>query len=230
MVLSTISPSPPSSLDPPSPHPIWCNPFRAPSSPLCTPFPISKTVLLIINTYLLFATAHSFYVHRSLKYSKKSWSFTFLILTLFWALLRQLFFALSLSLLTPFPLSLFYLLYWLPSPLQFSSFMILPLFYAELFHVKLTNVYNTGLWIQGAGSTKVSPRQNKAQTASGERTNGARRANERANVRLKTSERTAQDKQTNGKHKRRSPREQTAPPFANTAAPFANTCVWRPNL
>jgi hypothetical protein len=72
-------------------------------------------------------------------------------------LLRELLFSLSLTLLTPFPLSLFYLLYWLPSPLQFSSFMILPLFYAELFHVKLSSSSHpsmTSLWIQGAGSTK----------------------------------------------------------------------------
>lgn len=35
----------------------------------------------------------------------------------------------------------FYLLYWLPSPLQFSSFMILPLFYAEIYHRRSNLVY-----------------------------------------------------------------------------------------
>lgn len=80
---SWCAPSLPSfSFSSPPPSEFRADPSAAPSSsPACLPFPIWKTTLLLLNTYLLLLTAFSFFRHRSLRYSKKSWSFTFLILT-----------------------------------------------------------------------------------------------------------------------------------------------------
>ena len=63
-----------------------------------------------------------------------SWSFSFHILTLVWLGIRGGFW-LSSSIATPdWGSWSFYAMYWMPNPIEFGSFMILPLFFTQLLY------------------------------------------------------------------------------------------------
>ncbi|GMH67506.1 hypothetical protein TrLO_g1649 [Triparma laevis f. longispina] len=104
-------------------------------------FPPIKTSLLTLNSLLLSLLLYLLHRHTRQSHSKSSWSFIFLVTSLSWVLLREGFFVCTLTIPQKWTSTQFYLLYWLPSPLQFSSFMILPLFYAEIYHRRSNLVY-----------------------------------------------------------------------------------------
>ncbi|GMH59340.1 hypothetical protein TrST_g14315 [Triparma strigata] len=103
--------------------------------------PPVKIFLTVLNSFLLCLLINLLYRHSKLGHHKSSWSYIFLLTSLSWVLLREGFFLCTLTTPSKWTSTQFYILYWLPSPLQFSSFMILPLFYAEIFHRKSNFVY-----------------------------------------------------------------------------------------
>lgn len=105
-------------------------------SPPCVPFPYMKITMLLINSFLLFEVLKSTATHLRSKSDKRSWSWLFLTTTAAWAALREAFFLCTLLKTTNWTEKLFLFLYWLPDPIQFCSFMVVPLFYAEIFHIR----------------------------------------------------------------------------------------------
>ncbi|CAM9500505.1 unnamed protein product, partial [Discosporangium mesarthrocarpum] len=68
---------------------------------------------------------------RSL-YDIKSWATAFHALVLGWLVLRGMFWMLTIYSMQHWRSSTFYILYWLPNPLQFGCFLLLPLFYSQV--------------------------------------------------------------------------------------------------
>ena len=95
---------------------------------------ILKPLLLLLNTLLLLLLSHHLRATLTRLSSPTSWSSLFLIFSLSWVSLRELFWSFSILKSSDWSRNEFLALYWMPSPLQFCSYLILPLFYAELYH------------------------------------------------------------------------------------------------
>ncbi|CAM9338077.1 unnamed protein product, partial [Chrysoparadoxa australica] len=74
----------------------------------------------------------------------KSWAVTFHALSFTWLVLRWIFWTLTFSSIDFNSLSL-YLLYWIPNPLQFATFLLLPLFYSQV--VTKRKTWESQWWI-----------------------------------------------------------------------------------
>lgn len=79
--------------------------------------------------------------HYASNYNLKSWSTVFHVLCFSWLSLRGAFWFLTLIASSKWGNSLFYLLYWVPCPLQFGSFLLLPLFFAQILYPKEWRTY-----------------------------------------------------------------------------------------
>lgn len=91
-----------------------------------------KDLLTAVNLTLLAAVLALVIGHHQRRDNKRSWAFAFLLLCLCWLAFRQAFWVLCLMTYRPWGAGIFYLVYWLPHPLQFAMFLLLPLFYAEV--------------------------------------------------------------------------------------------------
>lgn len=58
----------------------------------------------------------------------------FYILSFGWLLLRGIFWVLTLTSTTQWGAFMFYMLYWVPVPMEFGSFMLVPLYFAHLLY------------------------------------------------------------------------------------------------
>ncbi|CAM9279596.1 unnamed protein product, partial [Laminaria digitata] len=74
--------------------------------------------------------------YRSRQHGTRSWATAFHILVLLWLILRGIFWIMTITTEEHWHGDTFYLLYWLPNPLQFGSFSLLPLFYSQVLSSK----------------------------------------------------------------------------------------------
>lgn len=97
-------------------------------------FLIFKVLLLISNfavlTYLLMIVIQ----HYQSNYDRKSWAFLFHILSFMWLLIRGIFWLATLTSFMKWSSTTFFVLYWMPTPLEFGAFMLLPLYFAQILY------------------------------------------------------------------------------------------------
>ena len=93
-----------------------------------------KLLLVVSNYSILFFLIRLLVDHYKSNNNFASWSSAFHIICFMWLFLRGLFWMLTLI---PFDETNLYFmlsLYWLPNPLQFGSYMLLPLFFTQILH------------------------------------------------------------------------------------------------
>jgi hypothetical protein len=93
-----------------------------------------KTVLLVTNFSILTYLSVLIHKHYQSSYDKKSWAAIFHIFTFAWLLIRGFFWISTLTSLMKWSSATFFLLYWMPTPLEFGAFMLLPLYFAQILY------------------------------------------------------------------------------------------------
>jgi hypothetical protein len=71
---------------------------------------------------------------RSYIFLLQSWSTLFHILCFCWLCLRGAFWCVTITAVGKWEIFTLYLLYWVPSPIEFGSFMLLPLFFSQVLY------------------------------------------------------------------------------------------------
>jgi len=105
--------------------------------------PILKLLLVLSNIGILLLLLNLISIHFKDRNNIKSFSTAFHVLSLVWLCIRGSFWTLSIISTTSWDVSTFYLLYWMPCPFQFSSFMLLPLFFSpKLYPAKWKEYWN----------------------------------------------------------------------------------------
>ena len=105
--------------------------------------PILKLLLVLTNIGILLLLLNLISIHLKDRNNIKSFSTAFHVLSLVWLCIRGSFWTLSIISTTSWDVSTFYLLYWMPCPFQFSSFMLLPLFFSQkLYPAKWKEYWN----------------------------------------------------------------------------------------
>eukprot|EP01041_Mallomonas_annulata_P005440 gene5440-10912_t len=79
--------------------------------------------------------------HYASNYNLMSWSTVFHVLCFLWLSLRGIFWFLTITAIAKWGNSTFYILYWVPCPLEFGSFLLLPLFFAQILYPKEWKTY-----------------------------------------------------------------------------------------
>ena len=91
-----------------------------------------KLLLVIINFTIFFYVVGLIIDHYNANHQLTSWASIFHILSSIWLTIRGLFWLLTLVSVSQWDSFTFYILYWIPNPLEFGSFMLLPLFFAQV--------------------------------------------------------------------------------------------------
>lgn len=99
-------------------------------------FPICKVVLTLTNYFILALLILLMIKHYNSSYNFNSFSNAFHMLSFIWLFIRGCFWTLTIVSKKSWGAFTFYTLYWMPSPFQFSSFMLLPLFCAQILYPK----------------------------------------------------------------------------------------------
>lgn len=102
---------------------------------------VLKLILAVTNYTILVYLCHLIYVHHKSNHNANSFSNLYHILSLVWLTIRGLFWTLTLVTSVEWNPLTFYILYWMPSPFQFSSFMLLPLFCAQILYPTIWKEY-----------------------------------------------------------------------------------------
>lgn len=86
--------------------------------------------------------------HTSYKFDIRSWSAGFNILCVVWLAFRGAFWVLTMCSIDYWIGSTFYILFWVPMPISFGAFMLIPLFFAHLlYRVEWEYYWNKIWWI-----------------------------------------------------------------------------------
>lgn len=97
-------------------------------------FLILKYLLVMTNflllTYVLILTADHYFSHSD----RTSWGFIFHLLTLCWLVMRGAFWLSTVLPIVHWTTLSFYMLYWMPAPIEFAAFMLLPLYFAQILY------------------------------------------------------------------------------------------------
>ena len=96
--------------------------------------PPFKIILLITNVLMICLLLSIMLEHYKSNNNIRSWSSLFYLLCLIWLSIRGIFWLLTVTSTTFWLEPYFELLYWMPNPLQFGSFLLLPLFFAQIVH------------------------------------------------------------------------------------------------
>jgi hypothetical protein len=105
-----------------------------------------KFALVITNFVILFLIVMILIKHRSDGFNIQSWSAGFNILCVLWLSLRGAFWALTVCTINYWIGSTFYILYWVPTPISFGAFMLIPLFFAHLLYRHEWDYYWGKIW------------------------------------------------------------------------------------
>lgn len=103
--------------------------------------PINKIILTLINILLFLYLIILLVDHYYANYKFTSWASVFHILSCVWLGIRGTFWLLTVTTKDNWAAFTFYMLYWMPNPIEFGSFMLLPLFYAQILYPKDWQVY-----------------------------------------------------------------------------------------
>jgi glycopeptide antibiotics resistance protein len=105
-------------------------------------FPAFKMLLLITNLAMIALLLSIMVQHYKSNNNLYSWSSVFHLLCFVWLCIRALFWWFTVTSTTIWDESYFELLYWMPNPLQFGSFLLFPLFFSQvLYRGKWKNVW-----------------------------------------------------------------------------------------
>jgi len=91
-----------------------------------------KLILVISNFSTLSFLVLLMVDHYKEQHNLASWGAMFNILSFFWLSLRGLFWLFTITSTTEWAAWKFYLLYWMPTPLEFGALMILPFYFAQV--------------------------------------------------------------------------------------------------
>ena len=94
--------------------------------------PVFKVALLLTNGAMISFLVSLIREHYKSNYNINSFANIFHMLSFIWLSIRGLFWLLTIVSTKNWDTILFYILYWMPSPIQFASFMLLPLFCAQI--------------------------------------------------------------------------------------------------
>ena len=92
--------------------------------------------LLVVNLAIVLLIFVQAVLLKKAKHSIRSWSACFYALCFVWLMFRSVFWALTIWTTKSWDPALFYILYWMPNPIQFAAFLLLPLFFAQISHRK----------------------------------------------------------------------------------------------
>ena len=107
--------------------------------------PILKLGLLLMNFGILSFLVMLMIDHYKANYSLISWSSGFHMLSFSWLMIKGIFWLLTISSDHEWEAFQFYLLYWSPAPLEFASYMIMPLFFGQVLYPEFWNQHSR--WI-----------------------------------------------------------------------------------
>lgn len=93
-----------------------------------------KVLLLGTNFSILSYLLWLIIQHYRSSYDKKSWASLFHLFSFSWLLVRGIFWISTLASLMKWSSATFFMLYWMPTPLEFGAFMLLPLFFAQILY------------------------------------------------------------------------------------------------
>lgn len=104
-------------------------------------FPYFKAILVCTNgaifVFLVILMCEHYYAGNSLK----SWSFVFYVLNFCWLILRGTFWLLTVLTGRTWEAFEFYILYWVPVPMEICSFMLVPLFFVNILYPRQWSSY-----------------------------------------------------------------------------------------
>ena len=95
---------------------------------------LSKLILLCINFSILSFLAVLLYEHVRANHDLTSWAFFYHVLAFLFLTIRGFFWLLTIISTTNWDVFTFYFLYWIPNPIEFGSFLILPLFLLQILY------------------------------------------------------------------------------------------------
>lgn len=95
---------------------------------------ICKIILVIINLYILGYLIILLIDHYNARHKFTSWASGFHVMSCLWLGIRGTFWLLTATSTTQWDAFTFYTLYWIPNTLEFGSFMLLPLFFAQIIY------------------------------------------------------------------------------------------------
>jgi hypothetical protein len=98
------------------------------------PLPPLKLALVITNYAMLSFLIVLIVDHYNSNNNFMSWSSLFHLICMLWLFIRGAFWLCTITSTSSWGVFSFYSLYWLPNPLQFGSFMLLPLFFAQILY------------------------------------------------------------------------------------------------
>jgi len=93
-----------------------------------------KLILVLTNFSILSFVVVLIIDHYNAHHNITSYSSIFHIMTFLWLTIRGIFWLLTLTTTENWKAFTFYFLYWMPNPLEFGSFMLLPLFFAQIIY------------------------------------------------------------------------------------------------
>jgi hypothetical protein len=97
---------------------------------------VLKILLVLLNVVLLVFLVWQIMIALHIRSRRSSWSTAFHCLAFAWSFIRTVFFAMTIISSVAWNNAVFYILYWLPGPIQFTSFALLILFYAQVLNWK----------------------------------------------------------------------------------------------
>lgn len=104
-----------------------------------------KIILVAVNFAVLVCLCLLIASHIERQDNLKSFSFLFYLLSFVWLFVRGLFWLSTLTTSVAWTSAQYYFLYWMPVPVEFGSFMLLPLYFAQiLYPEKWEAYYKTG--------------------------------------------------------------------------------------
>lgn len=102
-----------------------------------------KLTLAVLNTSLLCYILATVFWHVRYQHNFRSWSMAFNLSSFIWLALRELFWLRTIIISGLWNPVTLYTLYWMPHPIQFGSYLILPLFYMQIIS---KNPSGSSLW------------------------------------------------------------------------------------
>jgi hypothetical protein len=93
--------------------------------------PVLKLLLASVNMAVLCMVVTLFLNHISSQNDLRSWAPAFYLLASIWLVLRGIFWITTITY-GGFTSASFYMLYWLPNPIQFANYLLLPLFFGQV--------------------------------------------------------------------------------------------------
>jgi hypothetical protein len=100
-----------------------------------------KVLLVLTNFVVLACLLVLIAIHVKSQYNLKSFSFLFYLFSLAWLCIRGVFWIATLNSSVEWTSAEYYLLYWMPVPLEVASFMLLPLYFAQILYPEQWKMY-----------------------------------------------------------------------------------------